>query len=93
VKTVNQFDEGGNFILWSDDIGEGYSRQGAISKRIIQGLLWHVLDDGKSLDTFPQQYVTRKVWGEILAQFRETQHREDCHFEVLDIQLKEQPNG
>ena len=82
MKKVLKFDDKGNFILWKDDIGCGLYRQGAIPERIVQCLLWWVLDDGKDFGLFPMREIDRETWGAILAEFREIQHEPTTTFVV-----------
>lgn len=70
MKAINKFDEQGNFIFWEDPISDtGESRFALMPADIVRALIRHVLEEGRSPETFPRQPVARRQWGAILAEY------------------------
>jgi len=65
MRAVNQFDDYGNLILYSDE-SQYYNRVGYISREMIEGLLEH-LKSGKLYNTYPRCIFSRREVALVIA--------------------------
>lgn len=68
MKTINQFDDQGNFIFWEDSMADtDMVRRGFMSQKVVDLLIEWVTKYDYPLAHFPVCEVSREQWGAILA--------------------------
>jgi len=69
MKTINKFNEKGDFILWRDPMaGSDMYRESCIPAGIVGDLVQWVVVEHKPLHLFPNAEVSREIWGEIWSE-------------------------